>query len=291
MNFNSEIDFDIIYAKNVFQYLDNPIEGFLKSHSLLKDSGSLICSLSAFSYYSDIDNIRKDLLKLGYSYENKEDIEESYNIVSGLNGFHPARLRMVKGDNFIDKNDFIFRFLCPIHSSFSIRDIFGLCNSSDFYFQSWYSNALYYPSSLLRKDSSRHSSLYNKINSIDIPDKWDIVCDIFKSSNDRYNHNFILRKDINFKNFELKLLNNEEAFVSLRKHFVIKKINESQEMFAISSNYKRRLSPGEIKITDLLNKRLKLRDIYKSNDLDLDQDEINSIIISLLETSIINLSL
>ena len=291
INFNSKINFDIIYAKNVFQYLENPLDGFIKSYALLTETGALICSLSSFAHFSEIDNIRQDLLKFGYSYTNENDIEEAFNIVSGLDGFHPARLRMVQDNKYINKKDFVLRFLIPIHSSFTVHDIFNLCNASNFYFQCWYSNALYYPSSLLRKTSSRHPGLYNKINNLEIIDKWEAICNIFKSSNDRYAHSFILRKDSILENFELNLLDNVESKISLRKHLVIKKIIESQETYAISSNYKRKLSPDEITITSLLNNPIKLKNLYNSNDLNLDLEEINSVIKSLLESSIIYLSL
>ena len=47
-------------------------------------------------------------------------------------------------------------FLKPIHNSFSVNDIFTLIDKSDLYFQSWYDNALYYPSINLSDSFCHH---------------------------------------------------------------------------------------------------------------------------------------
>ena len=286
IDFNSNVNFDIIYANNVFQYLDDPIEGFHKSYSLLNESGAVVCSLPSSYYFSEIDIIRKRLINLGYSYLDEDNINEAFNIVSGLGGIHPARVRMVDGDKFIDKKDFVSRFLVPIFSSFSISDIFSLINNSNFYFQSWYSNSLYYPSALLRKESTKHSSLYNRINQLPDNQKWDFVCEIFKSSNDRYSHTFTLRKDKDHEFISNTLLNSDNSFVCLRNNLAIKKIPESQETFVISSNYKRKLTDNETLLVNQFEKPIKLKDIYK---LKIDIEDIDNVIISLLESSIINI--
>jgi SAM-dependent methyltransferase len=286
IDFNSNVNFDIIYANNVFQYLEDPIEGFHKSYSLLNESGALVCSLPSSYYFSEIDIIRKRLINLGYSYLDEDNINEAFNIVSGLGGIHPARVRMVDGDKFIDKKDFVSRFLVPIFSCFSISDIFSLINNSNFYFQSWYSNSLYYPSALLRKESTKHSSLYNRINQLPDNQKWDFVCEIFKSSNDRYSHTFTLRKNKDHEFISNTLLNSKNSFVCLRNNLVIKKIPESQETFVISSNYKRKLTDNETLLVNQFEKPIKLKDIYK---LKIDIEDIDNVIISLLESSIINI--
>ena len=286
INFNSKVNFDIIYANNVFQYLDDPIEGFDKSYSLLNESGAIICSLPSSYYFSEIDIIRKLLINLGYSYLDEDNINEAFNIVSGLGGIHPARVRMVEGDKFIDKKDFISRFLVPIFSCFSIDDIFSLIRNSNFYFQSWYSNSLYYPSALLRKESTKHASLYNRINNLPNNQKWDFVCEIFKSSNDRYSHTFTLRKNKEHEFISNTLLKSSNSFVCLRNNLAIKKIPESQETFVISSNYKRKLTDNETLLVDQFEKPIKIKDIDK---LKLDFEDVDNVIISLLESSIINI--
>ena len=285
IDFNSNINFDIIYANNVFQYLENPLDGFLKSFSLLSESGTVVCSLPSYYYYSEINIMRKKLINLGYSYLDDESINEAFNIVTGLGGIHPARVRMVDEDKFIDKKDFISRFLVPIFSCFSISDIFSLIKNSNFYFQSWYSNSLYYPSALLRKESTKHSSLYNRINQLPDPQKWDFVCEIFKSSNDRFSHSFTLRKTEDHQFINNTLLKNNNTFISLRNNMAIKKLAESQETFAISSNYKRKLTDEETLLVKEFEKPIKIKDVYK---LELDIEDIDSVILSLLESSIIN---
>ncbi|MDA8893286.1 class I SAM-dependent methyltransferase, partial [Hyphomicrobiales bacterium] len=72
LSFNSDIKFDVIFASKVFQYLDNPLDGFLKSFSLLEKHGALIGSLPTSSMFSDINIMRQSLLDFGYSYENTE---------------------------------------------------------------------------------------------------------------------------------------------------------------------------------------------------------------------------
>ena len=89
IDFNSNVNFDIIYANNVFQYLDDPIEGFHKSYSLLNESGAVVCSLPSSYYFSEIDIIRKRLINLGYSYLDEDNINEAFNIVSWFRR-HPS---------------------------------------------------------------------------------------------------------------------------------------------------------------------------------------------------------
>jgi len=286
LDFNSEINFDIIYANNIFQYLEDPLDGFHKCYSLLSESGTVVCSLPSSYYYSEINIMRKKLINLGYSYLDDDSINEAFNIVSGLGGIHPASVRMLDNDKFIDKKDFISRFLVPIFSCFSIDDIFSLIRESNFYFQSWYSNSLYYPSALLRRDSSKHPLFYDRINNLPDLLKWDFVCEIFKSSNDRYSHTFSLRKSKDHEFINNSLIKSDDSFVSLRSNLAIKKIAESQETFIISSNYKRKLTEYETLLVNQLEKPIKIKDIKKSK---LNIDNIDNVIISLLESSIINI--
>ena len=82
------------------------------------------------------------------------------------------------------------------------------------------------------------------------------------------------------------MIKSDDSFVSLRSNLAIKKIAESQETFIISSNYKRKLTEYETLLVNQLEKPIKIKDIKKSK---LNIDNIDNVIISLLESSIINI--
>jgi len=287
LELKSKTKYDVIYAFNVFQYFDNPSIGFTKCNKLLKDDGALIVSVSSSYYFEDIDFIRGLLLDLNYSFDKSEDIKEAFNFVKGLDNFHPSKIRMVDGDKWINENDFVSRYLIPIHKSYSIYDLFDEISSSNFYFQGWYHNYLYYPSALLREKNELHITLFERISSLSNLDKYDCISKIFRSKNDRFSHTFCLRKNKEFEFYDNKLLDNEKSIVSLRPYQLIKTHKNQSESFAIISNFQKRLKVKEHKIANLVSKPKKISDLLADTSIDLTNDDLKNTLSDLLESSII----
>ena len=289
LSFNTDVNFDVIYAINILQYLKDPIEGLNKCLNLLDKSGALLVSVSSSYYYDDIDYMRILLNKLNYDYTQLKDIEESLNFLKGLDNLHPSKIRMVDGKGWIDNNDFVSRYMAPIHQSFSINNIFSLISDAKCYFQGWYHNYLYYPSALIREKNALHINLYDKINSLPDTEKWDAVCRIFRSKNDRFSHTFCLRKEKKLEKFDFKLLNKKETIISLRPYQLIKTLPNQTESFALISNFQRKLSSPELKICNLVKNPMKIDKLLEDKSLNLNKQEIALTLTKLLESSIIYL--
>jgi SAM-dependent methyltransferase len=289
LDFNKESSFDVIYSRNVFQYFPDAVEAFKKCFNLLSDDGAILCTLASSYLYEDIDYIRDVVLELGYSYNNSDDINEVINFITGLSGAHPSKLRAFNNDKILDEKDFISRFMSPVHNSFSIDDLFSTIDASGLFFQSWYNNNLYYPSALLRKESSKHPSFYDRINKLDLLKKWDAICRLLRASNDRYSHTFCLRKKKELEFYDLKLLNKNSSFASIRPYQVIKEIQGRSGYYAASSNYLKKLSEGEFKFLNYIKKPKTLDSFFKEKISNINSSDKKNIIQALNEASIIYL--
>lgn len=287
LNFEFKSCYDVIYCRNVLQYIPNFSDGFNKIFNLLNDNGALLCTVSSSYLFDDIDFIRKVILDIGYSYDNTDDIKEAINFVSGLSGTHPSKLRVFNNDKLISENDFISRFMIPNHNSLNINDLFSLIKSSGLFFQSWYNNNLYYPSALLRKDSKKHPSFYNRINKLDLLEKWDNVCRLYRASNDRFSHTFCLRKNQELEFYDLKLMNKKSSLVSIRPYQLIKKIQGRDGFYAGTSNYLKRLSEAEYNFLNYIKKPKSLGSFFKKDIKGIDNNNKEEILQSLNESSII----
>ncbi len=287
-DFTSNFNFDIIYCRNVLQFLPTVLESLNKCSSMLNNNGALICTIPSSYLYDDINHLREIIIKLGYSYNNIKDVEEAKNLVTGLMGAHPSKLRAFNNDKVIDDNDFISRFMIPENKCYDIYSLFSLIKSSNLYFQSWYNNALYYPSALLRKDSNKHKTFYKRIDSLDNIDKWHSVCTIFRSSLNRFSHTFCLRKNQQFEFIDSKLLTDNSSIVSVRPYQVIKK-NDRQEYHVGNSNYLKKLTENEYIFLQNIEKPKSLEKIFNLSINNIDNSDKKAILVSLYESSVIYL--
>ncbi len=288
-SYSSKAKYDVIFATNVLQYVEDPSSVLQNIYKLLKDDGALILSLPSSYYYEDVDYMRKVLLSLGYEYNNADHIDDAFNFVYGLDGIHPSKVRMVEGDDLIDKKDFVSRYMVPYHQSFSIIQLFNLLESTNLFFQKWYYNQLYYPSALIRAVSSKHASLFDRINSLDKITKWDSVCRIFRSRNDRFSHTLCVRKEKEFEFIEEKLLNDDKSIVAVKPFQYIESIPKTSEKYAIMTNFKKKLDEDEINILDLLKKPKSLEKLLNNKAVNISANNTIDIIRKLSESGIIHL--
>ena len=191
--------FDVIYCMDFISYQKSPLKVLKHLSSLLNDDGVILCSVDTSFYFREVDYIRNMFLDLGYSFNNTDHINEAFELVKKLDPFHPSRIAILKMDknqakidDFIDINDFASRFLKPIHNSFSVNDIFTLIDKSDLYFQSWYDNALYYPS--INLSDSFLPSFREKLSKKNIISQWESISLIKGPYIKHFKHTFCLSK-------------------------------------------------------------------------------------------------
>ena len=150
-------------------------------------------------------------------------------------------------------------------------------------------NQLYYPSALIRAVSSKHASLFDRINSLDKITKWDSVCRIFRSRNDRFSHTLCVRKEKEFEFIEEKLLNDDKSIVAVKPFQYIESIPKTFEKYAIMTNFKKKLDEDEINILDLLKKPKSLEKLLNNKAVNISANNTIDIIRKLSESGIIHL--
>lgn len=284
--------FDIIYCMDFISYHKNPLKVLKHLSSLLNDRGLIFCSLDASFYFNEVDHIRKIFLDLNYSYNNPDHINEAFELVKKLDPFHPSRIAIlkmdknqVKIDDFIDINDFASRFLKPINFSYSVKDIFNLIEKTDLYFQSWYDNALYYPS--INLSESFIPSFQDKLLDKDLVSKWETICSIKGPYIKHFKHTFCLSKSKNNYLVFDDIFKNKDFNVSLRPYQNIQSSSGTGTAYVIRSNFKKMLSNDEEIICNYLSKPKSLSSILNISKLNLDRSSILNLLQSMYESSII----
>ena len=98
-----------------------------------------------------------------------------------------------------------------------------------------------------------------------------------------------LRKKKELEFYDLKLLNKNSSFVSIRPYQVIKEIQGRSGYYAASSNYLKKLSEGEFKFLNYIKKPKTLDSFFKEKISNINSSDKKNIIQALNEASIIYL--
>ena len=291
LNFNKD-KFDVIYCMDFISYQKSPSKIIRHLSSLLNNNGVILCSLDTSFYFREVDHIRNMFLDLGYSFNNADHINEAFELVKKLDPFHPSRIAILKMDknqakidDFIDINEFSSRFLKPINNSFSVKEIFKLIEKTDLYFQSWYDNALYYPS--INLADSFLPSFQDKLNRRDLISQWDSICSIKGPYIKHFKHTFCLSESKRNLFIFDNIFKSKNFYVALRPYQNIQSSSGSGSSFVIRSNFKKLLSTDEESICNYLSKPRTLDEIINSSKLNLEKSNIIDLLQKMYEASIV----
>lgn len=291
LDFNDD-KFDVIYCLDFLSYQKKPLNTLKHLSSLLHDDGIILMSVDTSLYFNEVNLIRNIFLDLGYSYDNKEDIHECFEVIKKFDAFHPSRIailnmpkRSVEIDNFIDINEFASRFLRPVHNSFSVKDVFDLIDKSGLTFQSWYDNSLYYPSIVFSPYFMPNFT--SKLSNLKLINQWDAVCSIKGAFSEHYKHTFAITKNLSNSFVYEELFKDHNSLVSLRPYQNITTASGTSGKFIIRSNFKKQLTDNEEILCDLLSKPKSIKSIISSKRLDLNENDVLKLIKDLYYCSVI----
>ena len=283
-------NYDLIYAKNVVSFVNSPLEALKRLSDGLSDDGALILSVPNAYHFSAVNFIRPLLRDLEFDPHNQESAKDAFELIKGLGNTHPSAMMTFGKEEFIPLVDFISLFLAPKLNIFTIQDLFDLYAKSGLYFQNWYDNVLYYPSSSIRHNETKHPGIYKKINSLDRVSMWDSIGRIFGPKRSHHYHNACLRKKSDYEFFPYNLFNNTKTYVSLSPNQTIRTLEGADSVFAVRANVRLKLSPEHKEIIDILDKPQLLSSLLEHKKIS-SNDQRSDTLLELFEASVVRFHL
>lgn len=284
-------NYDLIYAKNVVSFVNSPLEALKHLSGCLSDDGALILSVPNAYHFSAVNFIRPLLRNLEFDLYDLESVKDAFELIKGLGHNHPSAMMAFNKEEFIPLVNFISLFLTPKFNIFTIQDLFDLYAKSGLFFQNWYDNVLYYPSTSIRHNQDKHPGFYKKINSLDRVLMWDSVGRIFGSRRNHQYHTMCLRKKSDYEFFPYNLFNNAKTYVSLSPSQMIKTPEGVDSVFAVRANIRMKLSPEHKKIIDLLDKPQLVSSLLESKKISSINDQRSDALLDLFEASVVRFHL
>lgn len=176
--------FDIIVSTGVLHHLPDPTTGFQALRKVLSKNGSLVCML--YGAYGRVGvYMYQDLAKLLDLKPDSDSIEILKEMCTYGAEKHPVRLVSSSVEDVEYDAGLVDLFLNPQDTPFTVSDIMEMAEKTDFVFQTWVDNYLYYPQVL----PIGQSELVQKISALSPIKQWEFM-EIFSCS--FHTHSFIL---------------------------------------------------------------------------------------------------